>query len=244
MFRLAEELYERATKVFVLACLTLCVVAWCAESVADDSEEKRIYRLPQDIAESLREYNSPDQRDGCAESNIFIHGYRVLDPLHRHMWFLGAPDYLCKSNSFVSVIVDSSGNWTAGKNSEEDWRGSRNLEGAPVLFKHIGKFGFFLISEWQVEGPGNRMYYSGDGIIWTALELPAARPKSLKNDCCNAPTIRSLCVVESGDVYVSYEESQAFNAGLWRAPIDDVFPQALAWSHASDLPDDAECDSV
>lgn len=244
MFRLAKEQDDVAIRQFVLVCLTICVISSCSESVADDSEHKRIYRLPQDIAQRLREHNSPNQRGGCSESNIFIHGYRVLDSLHSHMWFLGAPDYLCETNSFVSVIVDSSGNWTVGENSDEDWRGSRNLEGIPVLFKHVSQFGFFLTSEWQIEGPGNLMYFSSSGKVWTPLQLPTATHKSSEIPCCDAPTIGSLCIAGSGNLYITYEESQEFDASLWRAPIDDAFPQAVVWSQVSELPNDAECDRV
>lgn len=242
MFRLAKEQGETTARIFRSVCLTVCVVVSCVKSVADDFEHERIYELPQDIAQSLREHNSPDQRGGCPESNIFVHGYRFLDALDGHMWFLGAPDYLCETNSFVSVIVDASGNWTAGEKSTEDWRGSRNLEGIPVLFQHVRKFGFFLTAEWQVEGPGNLMYFSSDGKVWTPLKLPTPTRKILENSCCDAPTIGSLCIAKAGHVYVTYEESLEFDAGVWRAPINDAFPQTVVWSQASGLPDEAECD--
>jgi len=234
---------SKNTRAIALTYMLIGVISARAADVAGHTEPKRVYHLPQEVAQELRAYNSPDQRGGCAESNIFIHGYHVLDPLRRHMWFLGAPDYLCDTSSFISVIVDSDGNWTVGKSLEEDWRGSHNLQGVPVLFKHVRNIGFFLASEWRVEGPGNLMYYSSDGVGWAPVRLPTATPKHSENGCCDAPTIRNLCVQDSGDIYLSYEDSRVFDAATWRAPIDDAFPQTVSWSRSADIPVDAVCDS-
>jgi hypothetical protein len=78
------------------------------------------------------------------------------------------------------------------------------LAGVPVLFQYVDDLGFFLTSEWQVEGPANHTYYSAEGETWTSLELPTATLKSLDYDCCHAPTIDTLCIAESGVAYISY----------------------------------------
>jgi len=214
--------------------------------VSANIQGKTIFTLPEHIAQELRDLNTQGHRGSCPESNIFIHAFHYISNPDRRgtydlIWFLGAPDYLCKTNSFISVIVDSSGNWKAGKAQEESWRGSRNLAGVPVLFQHVGQLGFFLTSEWQVEGPENYMYFSIDGETWTSLVLPTPTRKSLDINCCDAPTIGSMCIADSGSAYISYEESTVFEARIWRATVDDSFPHNIDWAQVSELPEDVSC---
>ena len=192
----------------------------------------------------LRERNHRGWGD-CPEPNIFVHGFHFLDARpDRTMWFLGAPDYLCKTNSFISVIATPGGEWTLGQASEEDWQGGRMLAGVPVLFQHSSKFGYFLTSEWQVEAPRNFMYHSTDGQTWTSVSLRAAERKNPDGNCCHAATIRSLCLADSGRVFVSYEESRQFHASVWSSKVDESFPENVDWVRVSRMPDDALCDGV
>lgn len=232
-------------KGIVWACLTFCIVGALAQSGERSFEENKVSTLPSDIAKKLRDRNTPGERYSCNESNIFVHGFEYLDlSLHRLIWFLGAPDYLCETNSFIPVILDGNGTWTAGQNSEEDWRGLKMLAGVPVLFQHVDDLGFFLTSEWQVEGPRNLMYYSADGVIWTSLDLPAPTDKRTDYGCCNAASIRNLCIADSGIAYISYEEDSEFHASIWGAPIDGAFPRNINWSRVPKMPDDAHCDGL
>ena len=133
----------------------LLIVPNDAHAESHDSRQKIVVSLPSGIAQTLGERNRGG-REGCPESNIFVHGFRYLDDrLDRAIWFLGAPDYLCSTSSFMPVIATSDGKWTAGQGAEEDWQGGRMLLGVPTLFKQSDRLGYFLISEWQVEGPMN-----------------------------------------------------------------------------------------
>lgn len=218
-----------------------------AQAVTENVQVSKIFTLPEDIAQDLRDLNSPGQRGSCDESNIFVHKFHYFNsPVQRGrfrvMWFLGAPDYLCETKSFVSVIVDHSGDWTVGMARDEDWRRSRNLAGVPALFQHVDDLGFFLTTEWQVEGPANFMYFSVDGETWISLDLPTPARKPSKEICCHAPTISSMCIADSGSAYIRYDESAIFEGRVWRTPIDDAFPDSINWSHAENLPEDAYCD--
>jgi hypothetical protein len=159
------------------------------------------------------------------------------------MWFLGAPDYLCKTNSFITVIATRDGEWTLGQTSEEDWEGSRMLAGFPVLFLHSSQLGYLLTSEWQAEAPGNFMYHSTDGATWTSVSLPVAERKNPDGDCCHAATIDRICVDDSESAFVSYRESDQFHGGIWSSNVDESFPDIVDWTRVSKLPDYARCDA-
>lgn len=241
-------MFSKSSKIsrgLVIVCFMHCIVAANAQASESNIKESRVISLPSDIAQELRDHNSPGERGFCHESNIFVHGFHYFDgPDYRLIWFLGAPDYLCKTNSFISVIVDSSGNWTVGKTLDKGWLGSDMLSGVPVLFQHVDNLGFFLTSEWQVEAAGNYMYYSADGETWTSVELPAPTRKSPDYDCCDAPTIGSLCIADSGKAYISYEDSRLFDGSTWASSIDKTFPQTVNWSRAPRAPEDAHCDRL
>lgn len=212
---------------------------------ADPPEhENRVVSLPAHIAETLRQRNRGG-RGGCPTSSIFVHGFRYLGiHLDRTMWFLGAPDYLCGTNSFVPVIVSSSGEWTPGWASEKGWQGSRMLSGVPVLFQHSTELGYFLTSEWQVEAPINFLYHSADGETWKSVDLPSAARKISDDYCCYAASIQRLCIAEPGSVLIVYAESEQFHASTWSATVDDSFPANVTWTRLSELPDCARCDGV
>lgn len=145
---------------------------------------------------------------------------------------------LCETNSFVSAIVNSSGEWTIGQTSKEDGEGSRMLAGLPSLFQHSRMFGFFVISEWHF---ANHMYHSPDGVTWSSIKLPAANPKVADSGCCSAASLRALCLVESGTVLVSYSESEEFYGGVWSSSIDKTFPANVTWTQLPELPESAQC---
>ena len=155
------------------------------------------------------------------------------------MWFLGAPDYLCETNSFISVIVDSNGDWTVGQADEPNWAGSRRLAGVPTYFQYSPDFGYFVTTAWQVEGPGNFLYYSSDSVAWTSIDLPEAASKLDEYDCCYAPLIRRLCLAESGSLYVTYEEDDVFHGSVWSASVaEQTFPARADWAQVADLPEE------
>ncbi len=160
------------------------------------------------------------------------------------MWFLGAPDYTCKTNSFISVIVARDGDWMLGQATEESWDGHRMLSGIPILFQHSSKLGYFLTSEWQAEAPVNFMYHSTDGEAWTSVDLPAAERKNRNGDCCYAATIDRLCVDDSENVFVSYAESDQFHGSTWSSIVDELSPEKVNWAQLLVLPDDVRCDVV
>ena len=131
---------------------------------------------------------------------------------------------------------------TVGENFEEDGQGNRMLAGIPILFQQSTDLGYFVTTEWQVEGPLNFMYYSSDGEVWVPVQLPAPERKIPDYDCCYAASIIRLCLVDSGAVYFSYAESPEFQSSGWLTPIDDSFPESINWSRVSKLPDYARCD--
>ena len=226
--------------------LSLCLVVsalavWChAES--DVTESRHAHSLPSSVAGKLRSLNTAGQRESCHESNIFIHGYEFLGRgFNEVIWFLGAPDYLCDTNSFVAAIVDKEGNWTIGKNSEKDWNGSYLLDGAPRHFAHNPDSGMFLVTEWQIEGPGNRLYYSREGEVWVSLRLPPEIRKSDNRDCCHAAPIGSLCVADSGSFFVAYDETEVFEARQWVADTGEEISGAPEWRLVEAIPEAAIC---
>ena len=234
---------------YVVVLTTLSAGTAIAQETRDrpaNVQGKSVYALPADIARMLRERNH-EGRGGCDRSSIFVHGFHFLpDPgvTTRTLWFLGAPDYLCRTKSFAAVTLERGGRWTLGLSSQEDWEGSRLLTGIPKLFVASEELGLFLTTESAVPGPGNFMYYSKQGVTWSPLELPAPSPKSHDVGCCHAPVVRQLCVSAEGAVFVSYYESEAFQAGTWSATVDASFPGTVAWSPISSVPDTADCDEV
>ncbi len=231
------------TIVFLLGQVLL-IVPNDAHAASHDSRQKVVVSLPSSIAQALRERNRGG-RGGCPESNIFVHGFRYLgDRLDRAIWFLGAPDYLCSTNSFMPVIATSDGKWMAGQAAEEDSQGGRMLPGVPTLFQQSDRLGYFLISEWQVEAPMNYMYFSAEGTTWRSLSLPPAARKDSDTGCCDAAEIRALCVAESGEPIVAYQESDQFYGSVWSANVSDAFPDTMAWIQVPNLPEDAQCDDA
>ena len=228
-----------------LVWLSLAFIAGAAGADVPRIKQEQVVSLPSGIAQTLRARN-PGGRAGCPVSNIFIHGFHYLDTrFDRVLWFLGAPDYLCETNAFVPAIVTREGEWTVGRASGEDWSGHRMLAGAPLLFRHSAELGFFLIAEWQAGAGPNYLYYAPNGETWVSVPLPAAAPKNPNvTDCCAVASIRRLCVVESGAVVVAYEDSSYFHAGTWSSPVDEAFPETVAWTRTETLPDAARCDEV
>lgn len=242
-----DTLKRRIAYAYIVASVIWSTVVLITNLAYADSYHRKnqvVVSLPSDIAGMLRERNHGG-RGGCSESNIFVHGFRYLGMrLDRAIWFLGAPDYLCETNSFISVIATPGGEWTLGQTSEEDWEGSRMLAGAPVLFQHSSQLGYFLTSEWQAEAPIDFMYHSSDGESWTSVSLPVAERKNPDGDCCNAATIDRLCVDDSKNVFVSYLESDQFHGSVWSSNVDKSFPGKVDWARRSILPDYARCDGV
>ena len=225
----------------VLLGIAAAFVMHVAYADSDEPKDEVVVSLPSSISHILRGRNRGG-RGGCPESNIFVHGFGYLGiRLDRTIWFLGAPDYLCETNSFVTVIATSDGKWTLGQASEEDWLGSRMLAGVPIVFLHSNELGYFLTSEWQAEGPANFLYYSKDGETWTSVKLPAAGRKNPNGNCCEAATIRAVCAGGSGKVYLSYYESENSNDRLWSTNVDKTFPERVDWVNVSMLPDYARC---
>lgn len=238
---------NRITHVCIVALLVRGATSFVMNVAYADSHRPQnqvVASLPSDIALMLRERNH-GSRGGCSESYIFIHGFHYLGSrTDKAMWFLGAPDYLCETNSFISVIATPYGEWTIGHASDEDWLGGRMLAGVPVLFQQSSQLGYFVISEWQVEGPMNFMYHSTHGNTWVSVDLPAAECKNQDCDCSNVAAIRELCIDDSGSVLVSYLESEQFRGSVWSSKVDESFPEGVDWARVSVMPDSAQCDGV
>ena len=227
-----------------LLWLSLVFLAGAAGAGVPRAAEGAVVSLPPAIAETLRAQNSGG-RDGCAVSNIFVHGFHFLDTrFDRTLWFLGAPDYLCETNSFLPVIATRDGEWTTGWASEEDGLGNRMLAGVPTLFQHSAEFGHFVIAEWQIAGPMNYLYHSANGKTWISVPLPEVEAMQPAVDSGPDASIRRLCVVETGAVVVVYEELPGVRAGAWSSPVGESFPETVAWTRLAKLPDDAQCDGV
>jgi len=218
--------------------------AGAAGADAFSVERESAVSLPAEVAEALRARN-PGGRGGCPESNIFIHGFRYLDTeFDRLLWFLGAPDYLCSTNSFVPAIVTRKGEWTIGRTAREDPFGSRMLAGVPVLFQRSAGLGYFLTSEWRAGGQINYLYHSQSGETWVSVPLPKGEVNQTRGDSSLVASIRRLCVAETGAIVVVYEVSPGELTGIWSSPVDESFPETVAWTRVAKLPDDARCDGV
>ena len=224
------------------ACLCSLVFLISGNPGAERPEHDGVYSLPSEVAEKLRALNPVGERGSCHESSIFIHGYKFLDlSFDKVIWFLGAPDYLCDTNSFIPAFIDARGNWTIGTNAKEAWNGSDLLDGVPRHFKHHADVGMFLTAEWQIEGPVNLLFYSRTGETWTSLPLPPDTPKSAKSDCCDAPVVASLCLADTGHVYVEFEESEVFAASTWAASAGEALADDFSWRLESRIPAEADC---
>lgn len=209
------------------------------------AEETRVVSLPPEIAQLIREAN-PGGRGGCPVSSIFVHGYHYLDhQSDRVLWFLGAPDYLCETNSFVSAIVDSNHTWTLGRADEAGWADGWRLSGTPTHFLYSAQFGYLVASAWQVEGPINFLYHSPDGVSWASVDLPVGAKRHDDTGCCYAPRIRRLCLADSGHLFVTYDEDDVFDAGIWSVSLADLSSETRSdWTQAQQLPDQRmSCDA-
>ena len=238
-------MYLTRLRYLTFLCLGSCIMAVCKHADAEVQESNPVHTLPSEVADKLRSLNSVGQRGSCHESNIFIHGYEYLDlSFDKIIWFLGAPDYLCDTNSFVPAIVSANGDWTIGTSKKNSWNGSDLLDGVPRHFAHDFTFGMFLTTEWQIEGPGTLMYHSRDGVAWTSLTLPPETRKTEDRDCCHAASISVMCVASAGDVYVAYEETEVFEARLWVASAAHASENNFNWRPAGEIPVEANCNEL
>ncbi|MEL6449390.1 MAG: hypothetical protein AAFQ62_15760 [Pseudomonadota bacterium] len=200
-----------------------------------------IVTLPADVAKMLRDQNRGD-RDGCGESRIFIHDfYHLGTAADEAILFLGAPDYLCGTNSFLSAIVSERGQWRIGTVGD-DGLNAPFLPGEPVLFRYSETAGYVVVSEWSSEAPINFLHHSRDGVVWSSVELPPYDSKLIEFDCCFAPQVVRLCVNGSGQVYMTYAESENFHGGTWGSSVEALSSVDDNWYRVPALPSDASCD--
>ena len=227
--------------VFAVTYLASGFAAYSDSSAVSQSGSNRIFSLPQEIAGFLRKKNRGG-RGGCPESNIFIHGINHLDfEFERSLVFLGAPDYLCESNSFISVIVDSTGNWSTANDLTSSPSDVELLAGAPDLFKYSKGFGYLLTTIWQVEGPRHSLYYSPDGLNWTSIDLPKFSPKKSETDCCSAAELEKICVVDSKALLVATSDTADFPRETWSTPFDKSHPAKTNWTQVEAGPTLPSC---
>ncbi len=204
--------------------------------------DQSVVSLPSRIADVLRSRNIGG-RYGCPESSIFVHGFRSLGVMSGDsIWFLGAPDYFCETNSFMTATLNSSGEWSEGWAKKSDNSEAELLAGVPALFQYSADMGFFLTTEWQVEGPGNFLYFSADGESWSSINLPEAEGTFDEFDCCYAPEIHRLCIDESNRLFIEYDESDDFRASVWSAHVGASFSKSPKWSQLPELPAYLRCD--
>ena len=88
------------------------------------------------------------------------------------------------------------------------------------------------------------MYFSAEGTTWRSLSLPPAARKDSDTGCCGAAEIRALCVAESGEPIVAYQEPDEFYGSVWSAKVSDAFPDRIEWIELPNLPEDAQCDDA
>ena len=235
---------NRSTTCWLSAASIFLALFAFAPGAGNAASDPTVVPLSPAIAALLREKN-PGGRGGCPESNIFVHGFRYLDTrADETMWFLGAPDYLCDTNSFVSATLDADGIWTVGSVAATTDTGVELLAGVPVLFMHSDGLGYLLTTEWQIEAPGNYMYFSGDGKTWSSVMLPRPESKNPEPACCDAAPIRRLCIDEPDTVLIEYGESREYEPGTWSARTYPSDPTRPSWANVSAMPASAQCDQL
>lgn len=78
---------------------------------------------------------------------------------------LGAPDYLCGSNSFLPVTLDTKGRWRSGE----------FMQGRPEPIFKESETSAFMVTQWAIEGTYTTLFHSSDGIRWQQIALPKLR---------------------------------------------------------------------
>ncbi len=232
-------------KGLVLVGVALHMIAMPARSDNTDADGRGVIALPAEITTRLRDLTP--SLGHSPQFSIFVHRFRYMGGTaadKKILWFLGTPYIEYDTNAFMPAIVDSRGNWTMGTVSGRGRSDSELLDGIPVLFRQSDDFGFFVTSEWQIEGHLNFLYHSANGEIWVPVELPAPTPKMPGMGYSEAPRIGSLCLERAGSVSISYQETEASHSSSWTSLIGKDFPQTVNWTRIPRPSELARCDRL
>ena len=151
-------------KAFLLLLITILTGKAASAQPADQH-----YKLPEQIIKKIINQAKETGWPCSAKAAIILYDLYSIGN-DKVLLLLGAPDYLCNSNSFLPVILDSQGTWASGE----------FIEGRPELIFKESETSFFMVTQWMIEGTYPTLFHSSDGINWRMLTLPEARDV----DCC------------------------------------------------------------
>ncbi|MCK4838838.1 MAG: hypothetical protein KAS94_08535 [Desulfobulbaceae bacterium] len=152
-------------KAFLLLLIT---VLTCKAASAQPTDQH--YKLPERIIKKIINQAKETGWPCSAKAAITLYDLYSINN-DKVLLLLGAPDYLCNSNSFLPVILDAKGTWASGE----------FMEGRPELIFKESETSVFMVTQWMIEGTYPTLFHSSDGIDWRMVALPEARAV----DCCS-----------------------------------------------------------
>jgi hypothetical protein len=184
-------------------------------------------RLPADLIQLLRDRNEGSEYGDCTlkeYARLYVHSFHSIDD-ERLLWLIGAPDYMCDSNSFFPVIVDDQGQWSHGE----------FIEGEPYVFMRLPRYGLLLSSQWTIEGTFPFLFFSSNGLVWQEMTLPEDR--DLSN---TVEYLTKICVQNQQTVHLTFEGDG--NIGSWHTDVEQMFASNPNWVSEDKAPaPSAEC---
>jgi hypothetical protein len=216
-------------KRLVQLCVLFALCQGCVSNSETNGAKENTFRMPGSLLQVIRQA----VRNGnfsCDKKVLSSRDFFEL-PDGRLLILVGIPDYLCASNSFMPVIVDSRGRWLAGP----------ILPGAPSLLALAPDNSLWLAAQWQIEGTFPALYRSTNGADWTEIKLPENRGV----DCC-FERLERICF-HRGAIRLKFAGSVAGKTAYWEADLDRREGIAPVWKAIANAGDDASeipCSSV
>jgi len=173
--------------------------------------ETRVYKMPDSIVRAIGQAVQGGNFS-CAKKVLFSRDFFALAD-GRLLILIGLPDYLCASNSFMPVTVDSHGQWLAGP----------ILPGAPSLLLRAPDNALWLAAQWQVEGTFPALYRSLDGVDWQEIKLPENRGV----DCC-FERLERICF-QRGAMRLEFAGDAGGKTAYWEADLNGRAGVAPVW---------------
>jgi hypothetical protein len=198
------------------------------EYLGKEAEPNHVfYDLPGAVAERIKQEMSHGF-SGC-DNKIILYSDQFFDMDGKGLLvLLGISDYLCNSNSFIPVKIDTTGKWEFGN----------FIQGKPSFMIKGPDKGFWLNAQWQIEGTYPSLYRSLDGIDWKKVGLP----KNRNVDCC-FEWIDRLCFYDD-TVFLEFHGDSSGIRQYWECSLLDVFRQRPVWYQRPELPGiitDSQC---
>ncbi len=217
-------------------CVFLFRYPCCFSNEVRVEPEERTCSMPASILQGIR-LAVRDGNFSCDKKVLFSRDFFELAD-QRLLVLIGIPDYLCASNSFMPVTVDSRGQWLAGP----------ILPGAPSLLARGPDNSLWLAAQWQIEGTFPALYRSTNGVDWTEIRLPENRGvdccfERLERICFHRGAMRLKFASDAGGKTAYWEAGLGGLAGPVGAGRDGSGPAWKRTAGASDGGHEAPCQS-